>query len=86
MTLEAERTEAPAPAVADISRGGSYVTLPAGHEVSPHPEGSYVTLPAGQEVSPQLRGSYVSLPGALPGNGSRAQGTYVTLPAAGEGD
>ena len=86
MTLEAERTEAPAPAAANISQGGSYVTLPAGSEVPPHPEGSYVTLPAGQEASPQLRGGYVSLPGALPGNGSRAQGTYVTLPAAGEGD
>jgi hypothetical protein len=87
MTLEAERTEVPATAATDISRGGSYVTLPAGSEVLPRPEGSYVTLPAGQEVSPQPKGSYVSLPGALPANGSKAQGTYVTLPAApGGGD
>lgn len=86
MTLEAERTQAPAPAAADTSRGGSYVTLPANSEVLPQPEGSYVTLPAGREVSPQLKGSYVTLPGTLPGNGSRAQGTYVTLSAASEGD
>ncbi|MDQ0799466.1 hypothetical protein QF050_001105 [Arthrobacter sp. SLBN-112] len=68
-TFEAEGTEVPATAATDISRGGSYVTLPAGQEVPPQPKGSYVSLPGALPANgSKVQGTYVTLPVA-PGGG-----------------
>ena len=68
MTVESELTEAPATAPTDISRGGSYVTLPPGSEVSPKLEGSYVTVPGALPGhGNRAQGTYVTLPAAPAG-------------------
>ncbi|ACL41570.1 hypothetical protein Achl_3614 [Pseudarthrobacter chlorophenolicus A6] len=68
MALQSYLIEAGAIDATAVPRGGSYVSLPAGAEVSPRPEGSYVSHPEDfLETASRPQGTYVTLPGGAAG-------------------
>lgn len=83
MTILTERSAASSStAVADTtSRGGSYVTLPAG-SVPAGVEGSYATVAGVRNLPPVTRGSYVTVDGTPVVAAGNVEGSYVTLPTA----
>ncbi|MFF2840759.1 hypothetical protein [Paenarthrobacter sp. NPDC057981] len=68
-------------AVSTESRGGSYVTLPAGIPQA-RTEGSYVTLPGSRNLPAAARGRYVTVANAAVVANRAVEGRYVTLSTA----